>query len=69
MAMNIARFIATGRWSDAAGRDAASGRGLQTAEVAFWSAISHRSRRPRLVCTWQIDPIRGRPVAVWRTRT
>jgi hypothetical protein len=67
MTMNFARFITTGRWSDATG-DSASRCGLETAEARFLSIVPHQSSRPRLVCTWQVDPVGERPVAVWSTR-
>jgi hypothetical protein len=67
MTMNFARFKAAGRWSDAASNPAGS-RGPGTAEARFLSIVPRQSNRPRLVCTWQVDPVGGRPVAVWSTR-
>lgn len=67
MTMNFARFIATRRWGDAAG-DAAGIDGLEVDEATALSTIPRRSKRPRLGCTWQVDPVGGRPIAVWSTR-
>jgi hypothetical protein len=66
MTMNFSRFIAAGRWSDATSGDGS--RGPATAEARFLSIVPHQSSRPRLVCTWQVDPVGERPIAVWSTQ-
>ena len=41
---------------------------IEANNVAFFPTIPPRSSLPRLVCTWRVDPIDKRPVAVWITR-
>jgi hypothetical protein len=68
MTMNFARLVATSGWSGVTRGNSANTFGLETAEAASLSMIPRQSTQPRLVCTWQVDPVGRRPIAVWSTR-